>query len=333
MGNMHIVTGFKGENHVTAADMGSLNAAIFGTGSYVLNRGNKLKATTVSNNKIRISDGDLLIQGRHVRLNEGLYVDLAIENGSQGYKRNDLIVARYTKDSTSGIEDVNLVVIKGTPSASIPADPAYTSGDIINNHVYLSDMPLYRVPLDGLNVNTLVQLFTVNELGIPDSSVTANKLKDKSVTTEKIDNKAVTGDKIADNTVTFSKIKENVVLSLDQIIAATSLDQKLPNAQSVKDIFSKLSDFIIVEQFTLSEKFALAPDQSILKNVPVTVPNGYKAIAVVGLSPVGSPIQTSTTANVFGKTEPFNVPVWVLNVRTSQVSLTFINVNVLFMKI
>ena len=168
MGNMHIVTGYKGESHVTAADMGSLNAAIFGTGNYVLNRGSQLGNTVVSNNKIRIADGDLLIQGRHVRLNEGSYVDLTIENGAQGFLRNDLIVARYTKDSNSGVEDVNLIVIKGTPAASSPVDPEYTTGDIINDHVFLADMPLYRVPLDGLNVKTLVPLFS---LGLAAASI------------------------------------------------------------------------------------------------------------------------------------------------------------------
>lgn len=111
MGNLNLVTGYKGEAHVTAADQGSFNAAIFGAGSYVLNRGNKFAALVVSNNSIRIQDGDICMQGRHVRLTEGTYVDLAVENGAQGYKRNDLIVARYTK-TAQGVEDCSLVVIR-----------------------------------------------------------------------------------------------------------------------------------------------------------------------------------------------------------------------------
>lgn len=164
MGNLHIVTGYLGENHVTAADVGSFQAAIFGEGEYVLNRGNKFSASVISNNQIRVADGDILMQGRHIRMNEGTYVDLTIENGSSGYYRNDLIVARYTKNSSSGVEDVSLVVIKGTPAASDPVDPEYTAGDIINDHVYLADMPLYRVPLNGLNVEALVPLFAEGKL-------------------------------------------------------------------------------------------------------------------------------------------------------------------------
>lgn len=161
MGNLNLVTGYQGEAHVTSADTGSLNAAIFGSGQYVLNRGNKFSALTVSNNLIRISDGDIMLQGRHVRLNEGNTVDLTIENGAQGKSRNDLIVARYTRDTVTGKEECSLVVIKGTPADSNPADPAYTSGDLITNHDATVDMPLYRVPIVGLNVQTLVPLFSI----------------------------------------------------------------------------------------------------------------------------------------------------------------------------
>lgn len=191
MSNLHLVTGYAGAAHITAADHGSFNSAIFGAGQYVLNRGNKFAASIVSNNKITVLDGDLLIQGRHVRLNEGSYVDLTIDNGAQGMLRHDLIVARYTKNSATGVEECNLVVIKGTAAASNPADPAYTAGDIINDHVTIADMPLYRVILNGLNVQPLVQLFTIASL-MPDGSVTTAKINNKAVTTEKIADGAVT---------------------------------------------------------------------------------------------------------------------------------------------
>lgn len=160
MANLHLVTGYAGENHITADDVGSLNAAIFGTGHCVLKRGKQLAATIVTNNQISIADGDIMMQGRHIRLAEGNTIDLTIENGAQGYYRNDLIVARYTKD-TSGVESCELVVIKGTAVTSSPADPEYTQGDLINEHDTQADFPLYRVPLNGLNVGSLVPLFRV----------------------------------------------------------------------------------------------------------------------------------------------------------------------------
>lgn len=163
MGKLHLVTGYAGASHVTAADAASLNAAIVGPDNYVLNRGNQFAATIVTNNKITVLDGDLMMQGRHIRLVEGSTIDLSIDSGAAGYYRNDLIVARYTKNSSTGVEDCNLVVIKGTAVTGSPSDPAYTSGNILTGNVLQADMPLYRVPLSGLNVQTLVPLFkTIN---------------------------------------------------------------------------------------------------------------------------------------------------------------------------
>lgn len=196
MGNLHLVTGHAGKAHVTAADHGSFNAAVFGEANYVLNRGRKFAATVISNNSIRIADGDIAMQGRHIRLNEGTHVDLTIANGTQGRVRNDLIVARYTKDSVSGVEDCNLVVIKGTATTGTATDPGYTSGDIINDHVLTADMPLYRVPLNGLNVQTPVALFEEASF-VQNGSVTYDKLANGAVDTAKIASKAVTKEKLA----------------------------------------------------------------------------------------------------------------------------------------
>ncbi len=163
MGNLHLVTGYSGKAHITAEDHGSFNAAILGGGSYVLDRGNKFKYDRSSNNLIRIYDGDLLMQGRHVRLAENTFVDLTIENGAQGAQRNDLIVARYQKNTSTDVEECSLVVIKGTAAASNPKDPSYISGDIINNHAAQADFPLYRVPINGLTLGELEPMFTVIE--------------------------------------------------------------------------------------------------------------------------------------------------------------------------
>lgn len=187
MGNLHIVTGYKGAAHVTAADNGSLYAAIFGNGQKVLNRGNKFAASVISNNSIRVLDGDIMMQGRHIRLNENTYVDLSIENGAQDVSRNDLIVARYSKDASTGVEDCNLVVIKGTAAASNPSDPAYTSGDIIDDHDALNDMPLYRVPIVGLNVQNLVPLFETIDDTLLSIGAKQTATKDLTASTDVVD--------------------------------------------------------------------------------------------------------------------------------------------------
>lgn len=167
MANLHLVTGYAGREHVTAADQAVFHSYLLGEDQFVFDRGNKLAASIQSNNLIRIQDGDIYIHGRHVRLNEGSYVDLNIDNGTQGMKRNDMIVARYTKDASTSVEEVNLAVIKGTEAATDPADPAYTDGNILSGSI-LHEMPLYRVPLDGLNVGELVCLFSTYGKTIPE---------------------------------------------------------------------------------------------------------------------------------------------------------------------
>lgn len=164
LANMHLVTGYAGQEHITAIDQAAFNAMLVGNGEFVLNTGNKLAAQVISNNKVRILDGDLMMKGRFVRLDPGTYVDMTIENGAQGMKRNDLIVARYAKNTTSGVEAVNLVVIKGTAASSNPSDPAHTEGDITNGAATQHDFPLWRIPLDGLIAGSPVALFSVSTM-------------------------------------------------------------------------------------------------------------------------------------------------------------------------
>jgi hypothetical protein len=159
MGNLHLVTGYAGEAHVASSDQGSLFEALIRSGQFVMDAGAKFAASIVSNNQIRVNDGELMMQGRHVKLIPGAYVDLAIENGTQGYLRKDLIVVRYTKNADTGIEECSLIVIKGTPAESNPADPEYTTGIINADGALQHDFPLYKVNLSGLSIEGLTALF------------------------------------------------------------------------------------------------------------------------------------------------------------------------------
>lgn len=158
---LHLVTGYKGEAHITAEDIGSFNAGAFGSGEYVLNNGNKFAAESLSSNTIKILDGDAIIQGRHITLKSGTYEEVSINNGEVGLNRNDLIVIRYTKDSQSGIEKAEFAVIQGTATSETATDPEYTKGDILSGDCTLHEMPLYRVSLSGLAVGTPEALFNV----------------------------------------------------------------------------------------------------------------------------------------------------------------------------
>ena len=163
---IHIVTGYAGKEHVTSADAGSMNAGIVGTGRYVMQTAEQFAAEIVSNNLIKVKSGDLMNQGRHMRIDTNDYEEVTIQNGAQSVFRNDLIVARYKKDSSTLIETTELVVIKGTAGATA-TDPTYTSGDILAGATQ-DDFPLYRVSLNGLNIEKVTPLFStvpnLNEL-------------------------------------------------------------------------------------------------------------------------------------------------------------------------
>lgn len=152
-----LVTGHAGKAHATAEQAAGLNAGILGLDDYVLNVHDKFEITVVSANKVTIGTGELVMQGRHV--SQGTPEDLIVTNGSQGQKRNDLIVCRYTKGSQS-IESAKLVVVRGTPTTGTPTDPAVnTTSPLDGGTTY--DMPLYRIPLDGITIGTPVALFNV----------------------------------------------------------------------------------------------------------------------------------------------------------------------------
>ena len=152
-----LVTGHAGKAHATAEQAAGLNAGILGLDDYVLNVHDKFEITVVSANKVTIGTGELVMQGRHV--SQGTPEDLIVTNGSQGQKRNDLIVCRYAKGSQS-VESAKLVVVRGTPTTGTPTDPAVnTTSPLDGGTTY--DMPLYRIPLDGITIGTPVALFNV----------------------------------------------------------------------------------------------------------------------------------------------------------------------------
>lgn len=154
---VELVTGHAGKAHATAEQAAGLNAGILGLDDYVLDVHDKLKITVVSANKVTIGTGELVMQGRHV--SQGTPEDLIVTNGSQGQKRNDLIVCRYTKGSQS-IESAKLVVVRGVPTTGTPKDPALnTTSPLDGGTIY--DMALYRIPLDGIAIGTPVPLFNV----------------------------------------------------------------------------------------------------------------------------------------------------------------------------
>ena len=159
--SLHLVTGYEGAEHIQSQDQGSFNIAAFGAGQYVLDHGYKFAASLLAGNTVNIKDGDLLMQGRHIRLAAGTTEDVTYDNGTSGMLRKDLICVRYTKNNSTGVEDAAFVVVKGTEAASAPVDPTINEGTITDGNDLINDFPLYRLSFNGTEVTLSDPLFTV----------------------------------------------------------------------------------------------------------------------------------------------------------------------------
>ena len=169
------VFAFQGKDHITASQLGRIVEGVAGKGRYVLPTLNQMTAEMQTANKVRVGTGDLVMDGRVVT-NEAA-VDLTVESGMSGYKRNDLVVCRYTKNASTGVEKFAAEVVKGTPTTGTAADPKVTEGDISSGSAS-AVMPLWRIPLNGITPGAPVRIApvasTLKTLGDSVSQLTSN---------------------------------------------------------------------------------------------------------------------------------------------------------------
>lgn len=160
--SFEIVDGMTGTKHISSDDLSALNTATIGKADCVLKYGDDFALTMASANSATLGTGVGMVGGK--RFWNQAATNLTVQSGTQGQKRNDLVVARYQKTS-AGIESITPVVIKGTPTTGTPADPEVTA----------NDLKLWRVTLDGINVSSTTALFetmpTMAELGDSHRSV------------------------------------------------------------------------------------------------------------------------------------------------------------------
>ncbi len=154
----HLVTGYAGKEHITSADQGSFNASFFGTGQFVMEAGRRFDASIVDNNTVRVFDGDMLMQGRHIRIPPDAYEDMAISTGTAGKNRADIICMAYEKDAADGTERAYLEVIRGTETEGEPVPPQCIAGNILEG-AERNQMPLYLVVLRGVVLSGIECMF------------------------------------------------------------------------------------------------------------------------------------------------------------------------------
>ena len=159
---MKIVSGRTGSPHVTSQQFRQMLEGIIGQGSYIITIGENLKPELSSNNLLKIRSGMMAHHGCISCVDIGTYDEVTLTNGSQGMKRIDLIVNRYTRNAETEVENCSWKVIQGTPVASNPAVPAYTSGNLQNGDL-VDDCPAFEVHYDGINVTEVKSLLSVTD--------------------------------------------------------------------------------------------------------------------------------------------------------------------------
>lgn len=193
--------------HILSEDDAAIYRGILGQDG-VLNVGSKLKSTVISNNKVRVGDGVINVDGHIGRNAYADYEDLTIENGSAGKKRHDLIVASFSTTGSGGLDTYILKVIKGV-AGDTGADPAVTKQDIYAGGK-LREYPLYRVKLDGLSIVAVEQMFKV----IPTVPELETKYNELNSTLKKI-TAVAKGDYYIIGSITFTKMNGMVCVNAD----------------------------------------------------------------------------------------------------------------------
>ena len=159
---MKIVSGRTGSPHVTSQQFRQMLEGIIGQGSYIITSGENLKPELSSNNLLKIRSGMMAHHGCISCVDIGTYDEVTLTNGSQGMKRIDLIVNRYTRNAETEVENCSWKVIQGKPVASNPAVPAYASGNLQNGDL-VDECPAFEVHYDGINVTEVKSLLSVTD--------------------------------------------------------------------------------------------------------------------------------------------------------------------------
>ena len=157
---MEIVSGRTGKPHVTSQQFRQIIEGIVGDGSCILPSGENLGPELVSNNSLKIRSGMMCHHGNVSSVKIGTYDEVELTNGSQGMKRIDLVVNRYTRNEEDNTEKNEWIVIMGTPAKSNPTVPEYTKGNLQEGDL-VDDCPAFEVHFDGINITEVTKMLEI----------------------------------------------------------------------------------------------------------------------------------------------------------------------------
>lgn len=145
------------EAHIYAEDDAAIYQSIFGSDG-VLTIGQQCESQVISNNKVRVKDGVIVVGGHIARIPYGDYIDCEIANGQSGKNRNDIIIAKFVTTGSGGIDTYTSEVKQGAATTGDAKDPVLTQNDLYESGK-VREMPLYRVKIEGLSIVGVEQMF------------------------------------------------------------------------------------------------------------------------------------------------------------------------------
>lgn len=157
---MEIVSGRTGKPHVTSQQFRQIIEGIISDESCILPSGENLEPELVSNNLLKIRSGMMCHHGNVSSVKIGTYDEVELTNGSQGMKRIDLVVNRYTRNEEDNTEKNEWIVIMGTPAESNPTVPEYTKGNLQEGDL-VDDCPAFEVHFDGINITEVTKMLEI----------------------------------------------------------------------------------------------------------------------------------------------------------------------------
>lgn len=157
---MEIVSGRTGKPHVTSQQFRQIIEGIIGDESCILPSGENLEPELASNNLLKIRSGMMCHHGNVSSVKIGTYDEVELTNGTQGMKRIDLVVNRYTRNEEDNTEKNEWIVIMGTPAESNPTVPEYTEGNLQEGDL-VDDCPAFEVHFDGINITEVTKMLEI----------------------------------------------------------------------------------------------------------------------------------------------------------------------------
>lgn len=316
MADNYLITGYWGEPHVTAENDRGINAAIFGTGRFVLPVGEQFRAEFIGNNTIRMYDGKLMNNGAAAGIPAGKYIDLSISEAAQNMNRNDLIVFQYKRDGVTLVESGTFVVVKGAETSSTAKDPTLTQSDLMTDEATFDQMALWRVPVSGSTISDPVKVFNVHGLTNVSNTPDAEKSVSYADSAGKVKNGlSITVDGGASNGVSTQMYDGSSVTSISLSASKLGASKEGHTHNSLKAVTTTGTGAAYeatvdgITRLRAGDNFIMIPHTTSTTNAPTLNVNG------LGAKNLRQPLSMNTTATTTAELDTWlsaNKPVRVI---------------------